>query len=254
MIETVYVGDDTLLTFGATPLGYRMYLDTRDLRITPDIISGIYEDKIAPLFFKLLSPGDCVLDVGANVGYYSLSARELVGQKGFIVAMEPNPRSVELLRMNVETNELNSHIAVREEAASDRPGVEEFWSDENFSVGSHLMGVGSHSNQNKGKIITVSAVTLDSIAPESCNVIKMDVEGAEYKVWKGMTKMLELDALKKVFLEFHNYAMSDEDSANLLKSVQDWGFVVEAFLEDGSRVLTDSVLTRSRTFLRCVRG
>src|SRR3989344_6832323 len=73
---------------------------------------GEYEPFETNLFQQLIKTGDCVLDIGAHIGYYTLLASGLVGKKGKVFSFEPDPNNLVLLRKNVMVNELSNVVIV----------------------------------------------------------------------------------------------------------------------------------------------
>ena len=90
--------------------------------------------KAPPSYF---GPGMIVVDVGANVGYFSLLAAELVGSSGKVYAFEPEPGNNGILQQNIEINSL-SNIQVEEMAGSDNSGVADLYLSE-LDSGSHSL-------------------------------------------------------------------------------------------------------------------
>jgi FkbM family methyltransferase len=134
---------------------------------------------------SLCRPGDVVLDVGANLGYMALVAARAVGPSGRVIAIEPAARSFELLRMNAEMNFPDRITPIRaacdEEDGTAKLVVSED-SEEYSSLSSALMPGKSH-------VETVPARSLRSLIEDlgvSPDVVKVDVEGAEWAVLKGL--------------------------------------------------------------------
>jgi hypothetical protein len=85
-----YLGDHTLLM--QTIFGHTMYLDSRDISLTPHLLrQGCWEPDVTRFFLRIVKPGMRVVEVGANVGYYTLLACSLVGPTGRVTAFEANP-------------------------------------------------------------------------------------------------------------------------------------------------------------------
>ncbi|WP_420125221.1 FkbM family methyltransferase [Longimicrobium sp.] len=146
------------------------------------ILNGTYEREQTRLFEQLLRPGGVVLDVGANVGYYTLLASVLVGDGGSVHAFEPEPRNAEFLRRHLRING-RRNVTVRQAAVSDRAGTARF----QFGTGS---GTG-HLAQAGG--LEVRTLRLDDYCAEHALVpaaLKIDVEGAEMSVLMGARETL----------------------------------------------------------------
>lgn len=146
------------------------------------ILNGTYEREQTALFEQLLRPGATVLDVGANVGYYTLLASVLVGDAGRVHAFEPEPRNAGFLRDHVRINR-RGNVTVQQAAVSDRAGTARF----DFGSGSgtgHLADAGA---------IEVRTLRLDDHCAEhglAPSAIKIDVEGAEMSVLQGARETL----------------------------------------------------------------
>ncbi|HEX6372114.1 MAG TPA: FkbM family methyltransferase [Longimicrobium sp.] len=146
------------------------------------ILNGTYEREQTRLFEQLLRPGGVVLDVGANVGYYTLLASVLVGEGGAVHAFEPEPRNAGFLRRHVQINRLRN-VTVQQAAVSDRAGTARF----TFGTGSgtgHLADAGA---------LEVRTLRLDDYCAQHAPApaaIKIDVEGAEMSVLHGARETL----------------------------------------------------------------
>lgn len=148
-----------------------------------------YEPYVTEEFRQLLRPGMTFLDVGANIGYFTLLAARLVQESGHVYAFEPNPGNCVSLRRSLAENGFN-HVTVFQNAAAEKAQTLIF------------SGGGADSN---GRIINesepmaqefalprVEAVVLDDVLADAAriDVIKMDIEGAEPRAWEGMQKLI----------------------------------------------------------------
>ena len=145
---------------------------------------GSYELNKRLSFEREVLPGAVVYDIGANVGYFSLLASVLVGPQGQVAAFEPLPRNIHFLQRHIHINRLDN-VAVIEAAVSDHAGHAHFNLGASSAMG-HLAEEGE---------IEVELVALDSLVDQGRlpppDVIKVDVEGAEYEVLHGAQKLLE---------------------------------------------------------------
>ena len=126
----------------------------------------------------LLRPGDTFVDVGANVGYYSVLASGLVGRTGTVLAIEPQPPALSMLALNATRRD--SPITVVSVAASDETGAAQLW----------VRPEGDTSSLSPGGPATPTSVpleTLDHLCAELPRVtlLKIDVEGHELQVLRG---------------------------------------------------------------------
>jgi len=145
---------------------------------------GIYEYPKQRRFAEIVLPGRVVYDVGAHVGFYTLLASVLVGEKGKVIAFEPLPRNLDYLKTHIKINHLPNVIVV-EVAVSDHSGTNKFAPGTNSATG--------HISQNGSRMVDV--VTLDDYVSERelpmPDVIKIDIEGEEYRALKGATLLIK---------------------------------------------------------------
>src|ERR1700752_2954375 len=101
--SAVYVGDHRMLLRTASRL--KMYVDSRDVSISPHLIlDGVWEEGTEAALRRLVKPGMHVVEVGANVGYFTLTMAHIVGGQGSVVAFEPDPFLAQIIRDNAEIN------------------------------------------------------------------------------------------------------------------------------------------------------
>jgi len=145
-------------------------------------LKGIYEPAVTKFVKKFLHSGQTFVDVGACLGYYSLLASQIVGPKGRVLAFEPNEQNLIYLYRNVFFNN-NKNIRIRCAAASDKMGLA------NLNISEHHIGCHSllHSklSGHKDKVQLVPTIPIDKCI-DRIDMIKIDVEGWEYHVLKGM--------------------------------------------------------------------
>jgi FkbM family methyltransferase len=146
------------------------------------------EDRTAALFGRLLRPGEVVLDVGANVGYYSLSAAARVGPGRRVFAFEPGPAAAARLRENAALNGLNN-LQVIEAAVADRPGTLRLHLSEDSEAASLFP-----SATGVAASVEVPVTTLDDFVKQAAlprvDLLKIDAEGAEVGILRGGRQLL----------------------------------------------------------------
>lgn len=138
----------------------------------------------------LLRPGMCVVDVGANIGYYTLLFAQGVGPSGKIVAVEPSPDNLSELAINVEHNRLGNVEIVPKAVGADRRTV------------GLLKGINSGVTDDDRAAFTVEQDMIDNIAKERIDLLKIDIEGYEWQALMGAQRVLSNDR-PIVFLEVH---------------------------------------------------
>jgi FkbM family methyltransferase len=166
--------------------GYRIWVSPAE---NLSYITGMAEPHLQRAIRKYVKAGDMVYDIGANVGYVTLSLAKQVGREGRVVAFEPVAQNLEQLRKNVELNQLKN-VIVRGEAASDRAGKDVIRIAGNLSTASMAW----HRQDPKAVEITIDTVRIDELTQTGQlplpSFVKIDVEGAEGRVLDGMRSTL----------------------------------------------------------------
>jgi FkbM family methyltransferase len=173
----------------------RMIIDP-DMSISWMYILGHYEKHIQRYLKKVIKPGMTCIDVGANVGFFTILMAKLAGPSGKIISFEPNGKAIRLLEANLQINGLKN-VTIEEIALFNRCGFLD------FNVGLHQsdayssIGEIKHAGAKNSLFISrsVQCSTLDSYFHtnhiERFYVMKIDIEGAELFVLKGMENTLQ---------------------------------------------------------------
>lgn len=161
---------------------------------------GRYEARFGSEILNSIRERDVVWDVGGNTGYYTEQFAERTGPRGRVVAFEPSPTNAQKIRA---LNALHSNVVVMENAlGKSREEVR-------FLLGEDPMGTTSRigSGSTDEGAITVSMLTGDSVVETDRSLdphlVKIDVEGHEFDVLKGMTRILSTSRLRAIFVEVH---------------------------------------------------
>jgi len=162
---------------------------------------GSYEEPTTALLTKLAQKGWRFLDVGSNHGYYALLARDLGGSTARIVAFEPNPTVMRLLRRSVDLNGFENVEAV-EAACSNESGFLNLY----LSSDPHNSGTSTLSRElrAKGGLVRVRVITIDEYCAGgefTPDVVKLDVEGHELHVLEGMRRILQDEPPRAIIAE-----------------------------------------------------
>jgi len=162
----------------------------------PDLIQmyiwlfGIWEPELSAFIAARLGPGDCFLDVGANIGYFSVLAARRVGETGSVIAVEPSPAVFPLLEESARLNDAGAAVRLVNAAAGSDVG-----SIPIYSGPSHNIGL-TTTVAERGFALAgvVQSLPLDAILrPEekaALRMIKIDVEGREPEVLRGMGRLI----------------------------------------------------------------
>ncbi len=154
------------------------------------------------LFGRLVSKGDCVLDVGGHIGYTAVYFSYLVSRTGRVYVFEPSPENLTYLARNVDLCPRNNITVVRK-AVSDRTGAVtlncESVTGQNSTLVPDFRALAEYCKRNhlKGQheACTVEAITIDDFVHQyavSPRFIKIDIEGAELQALRGMTRTLQV--------------------------------------------------------------
>lgn len=185
---------------------------------------GQWEPAITAVFESTLRPGDVVVDVGANVGFYSVLAGTLVGPSGRVFALEPSPSIRQRLTANLELNGLRN-IDVLPYAAWHENGHATLQLMDGNRGGSSL---GATWNTTSSETVTMKR--LDDMIPRDVwrrvKVIKIDVEGAEWAALLGAEQLLRKATDAAVLCEVSpdRLASLDANPRQLLEFMGDLGY------------------------------
>lgn len=173
--------------------GTYLFLDPHDYYDSNKyLVHGLNpSEPIANTICQLLRPGDCMLDIGANVGCFSALGSVLVGEKGAVHAFEALPETYERLKVLERRNRFGN-VKARNIAVSEKDGfVEIFPGPPEHSGIASLRKTRDHNPSG----VRVPATTIDGLAGEIPRVrlVKVDVEGAEMMVMRGMDRLIERD-------------------------------------------------------------
>jgi FkbM family methyltransferase len=219
--QTLYLGDKTAL---CRVLGkYIMFVDTEDIGITPHLcFNGYWESWITMAMARTIRPGWRAIDIGANHGYYTLIMADAVGPDGAVLAVEPNPRLADLLKRNIDVNGFPRSTALLSKAISDQSAsrVTFVIPEGNRSMNGTLCGVGGDGD----KVFEVDTMTLDEAvkAWPRVDFIKIDAEGAEEGIWRGMQRTLEQNPDITIIMEVNS--LKYREPRAFIRSILDAGF------------------------------
>ena len=207
--------------------GSEMYLDTRDVGIVPFLLAwGVYEKYETDVFKALIDKGMVVVDVGANIGYYTLLAARCVGEKGKVFAFEPEPYNYSLLLKNIEINGYRNIIPSRK-AVFSKTGKMKMYLDKS-NLGGHSL---TEANVHKSVSITIEVTSLDDYFKNSkykIDVIKLDVQGLEMDVLEGMKNIITQNNNLKIITEFWPLGIRNSGSSprEFLNKLVESGFIL----------------------------
>ena len=190
VLKTPYVkikvqGHDMLVKWQVNMIGLMYY-------------QGIYEPETTAWLRKNLGFGDCVIDIGANIGYHTLIMADQVGDDGVVFSFEPSPELRAILKRNVTANKYNSRVMVSPKAVGSAEGKADFFVHRDHGQSSLI------PRRMTTKVIEVETVSLDYAFSDFRNIdlVKIDVEGAEPQVLQGMQGLMREHPRMKIIFEF----------------------------------------------------
>lgn len=171
--------------------GFRICISEHDKVCGSLRDSRDYETAVTAVVKKVLSAGMSFVDIGANIGYFSLLASQLVGDGGKVFAIEPYPYNLKLLNLNLMLNGCRN-VEVLPFALAEKTG---FLNYDDCAGNSGNVYALENSLEAMLDAVLVYAVRLDAVltADKPVDLIKMDIEGAEYLALQGMQRTIRLD-------------------------------------------------------------
>jgi FkbM family methyltransferase len=215
--------------FYSDPNGIRIKLDL-DNYFQNNIRFGYYEYSVRTLIKLFIKESDYVLDIGGNIGYMSLLFANIVGENGKVFCFEPNPELIPVINANILINDFKN-IEVINSAVGNVEGLADFYCGIEHSLSTLITG--SEVLQIK-KTFKVPVVTIDAYLKKNnidfnkVKFVKIDVEGFEYNVLKGMTELIQ--SRKAMFVIESNPPAQKPLGINLIIILK------EFFFENGYKI------------------
>jgi FkbM family methyltransferase len=228
--------------------GYPFYCDLRDSISREVCFTGQYEPQETALVRSILRPGMSFVDVGANWGYFTLLAANLVGTTGRVLSLEPHPRLFSSLAANVARNDLDQ-VAVLQIAAANEPCTLSLAGYDENSDNYGVSRIVAESNGQQ-RMFRVAADSLDRILDDhafaAVDLMKMDIEGGEAFAVKGLTKSLATHRIKRLLLELHPVQIAEHRStvSDIVGALQKAGYI--GWTIDHSPIATRRVAYQKR--------
>jgi len=224
--------------------GVFLALNRDDAIVSGAIALGCYENYLFRQFQSLIRPGMTVLDVGANIGLYSAPASKRVGQKGRVVAVEPDAESCRILAKTRAANNLQSLVIVQKAAGRDSGAANLFLNPLNKA--DHRLYDPSHSRLH----IPIETVRGDDLCSqldcEKVDLIKIDTQGFESFVIEGFRQTLVQNHDIILFMEFWPWGITESgcNPQALVNSLLELDFQIYEVDEDRGRIVPARNLSR----------
>ncbi len=208
--------------------GNNLYLKPEDRTITPVLIANETYEKCETFLCKqLIKPGMTAIDIGANIGYFSLLFARLVGVNGQVISFEPEPSNFKFLEKNIASNDFTC-IEAYNLALSDKATTMDLYVGEISQTTSSFIRENILYEDNVDRI-SIKTVELDEFLKEKdiahVDFIKIDVQGVEEAVFHGAEKLLKSPGLS-IMMEFWPYGLqkAGTDVSNFLSTIEQFGF------------------------------
>jgi len=202
--------------------GIKMYLDLANPLTWELIQKKDPEKRVKDIFLDNFNQGDTVIDVGANIGEYSLIAAKKVSSDGKVISLEPLNDASKWLKKNLILNDFHNCV-VLEKAVGSKPGKMTLYKKSSSgNIGFLEPTVGGKKLVNTSEIIEVETIDdiLAAMKIERVGMLKIDVEGFEYDVLLGCKKSFKENKINKIICEIHiNYLRKKGFNENKIYSL-----------------------------------
>jgi FkbM family methyltransferase len=186
------------------------------------------------LLHKHIKKGDVVLDIGANIGFYTKILAGLVGETGKVYAFEPDKTNFSYLQKNAAGLK---NVILMNKAVSDKTGTITLYQSDLLNVDHKTYATNDYTSTTE-----IECVAIDDIIPEhKVDFIKIDIQGYEYFAFKGMQQIFEKNANLKIITELYPYGLNNSGIQvnEFVSFLRNSEFYIYKLLEDGIRTLTD---------------
>lgn len=204
---------------------FPLFLNPEDKGVSSFILKRrTWEPNETYWMVRSVGSGDVFVDVGANIGFYTVLACKLVGDEGHVYAFDPDPVAFEILRRNVLLNGCDN-VTLEQKAASNEPGeIELFLAKQN--KGDHRI---FQAEDEERESIAIEAVRLDDYfagMENEIDFIKVDAQGADGAIIEGLERVLETNDHVRLALEFAPWHLGQfgHSSADLLAFLEELDF------------------------------
>jgi FkbM family methyltransferase len=216
-------------------------------------ISGVFGPRDTQTVKDNVFSGNIVVDLGANIGYFTCLLAKIVGEGGKVFAFEPDPRNLKLLRRNIQENDYKN-VIIADKAVSDVNGSCTLYSSQK-KFGANRIFESKNKQTHDFIPIKSETICLDDYFEKQnllkkIDFIKIDVEGSEFRAFNGMKKILELNNNLKIFTEIAPSLLEDAGSSGkqVLDFLQEHKFI-NFFISD-NRKNTLSKITKNELLIQ----
>jgi FkbM family methyltransferase len=177
-----------LQTDHAEVFGNKLFLNKKGLALSISHY-GTYEKSEAKVMEEKIKGGNIVVDVGANIGLHTLNMARIVGNTVQVFAFEPDPSNFKILGKNVKVNNYKN-IILEQKAVGDKHGRATLYHADNPGMHRIFPQTKQAKGQVQVELTSLDKYFIDSNLVDKINFIKIDIEGLEFSVLKGMENIL----------------------------------------------------------------
>lgn len=205
-----------------------LFYDTGDKVLSEIFSKNEYEKATTNAVMKLVKPGMNVINIGANIGYFTLLMARQVGPTGKVFAFEPSHNTVKFLQKNVDVNGY-TNVEIHAKAVSNKNGKADFWIGKS-STYSFLSEMKTQSYSQLTKV-EVEITTIDDFFREKnakIDFIMMDAEGSEKYILEGSQKALQNNPDIEIITEYNPFTLklAETDGKSFLDMIEKLGFSI----------------------------
>ena len=262
---STYVGGDRVLT--RTANGFKMYVSSTDVCISPHLIlDGVWEEWTEATLRRVVKPGMRVLEIGANVGYFTLLLARQAGPNGSVYAFECDPDLAQIAEDNAEINGYSARVTVDRRAVGEKPGPAVFQRARRHQGGGSLVqGLQqiAELRESEREPLSVEVTTVDALVQargSAFDFVKIDAEGAETWILNGgLTLFADNARPLMILMEFcpEFLRSSGHDPQGELRRFESWRFQMQRLDERRRRPVpssADELLSRSYSEILLTRA
>lgn len=199
---------EELKNINAENLSFQIYINKENGKVDQDIyLEGVYEPFFLSIIKKHINIGDVFIDIGGNIGHHSLFASLLVGGSGKVIAFEPIERLYSQFQKSIEINNFKNIELFNFGCGDEEKEFEIFFKKENMGASSIV----DRKRSDGSETIKIAVPDKFLSGEPKINFIKIDVEGFEYNVLRGLTEII-IKHHPKILIEYtpSYYAKADE--------------------------------------------
>jgi FkbM family methyltransferase len=213
--------------------GFRIYAADDDIAVGRHVAQDNYERDVTAVFRHFLKPGMNVIDIGANIGYFTMLSASIVGPGGTVLAIEPNPANAKLLEASRRANGFEN-VTLAQVAAGAQTSLLALHT-------AHSNGTTSAPSDDLNQLmaaVTVPALRADSLVSEELRIdlIKVDVEGSEFKALQGCETIINRwrPVIVSEFSPDMMAGMGGVDGPTYLRHLVSFGYALHVIEHNGS--------------------